>query len=225
MALVGMSWLMVASLPAPGGAEGHVGVRFRVGAVGEARVGRFRVVRIEGAAGKGKVDRAATRAMAVVEADASVGAGGRSAALTELPALATAWSAAHPPGRFEVRRRGGRVEIVSSGPNPLGGLTAFLSTLDLRIDRWGALAAFVGIAVGLETDGASLGIAARDPATRAPLTVTLLSCQEAAGAPEARLDVHLPPHLPPSRLEAPLRDRTAAFTRRTSIPIDLTLSP
>jgi hypothetical protein len=201
-----------------GGAGGRVAVTFRVGVVKVAKAGRFRVVRVEsGRRGGG--------AVAVIGAgNGSRAPGGISVPFTDLSALAETWSAAHPPARLEVRRHRDRIEVTASGANALGVLTAFLSTLDLQLDRWGALAAFLGIAIGTETTGASLGIAAHD-LDGTLLSVILISCQEVAGAPQALLEVRLSPHLSSARLEAPLHERTAAFTRRTGVPMDLTIAP
>jgi hypothetical protein len=201
-----------------GGTGGRVAVTFRVGVVKEARAGRFRVVRVEsGRRGGG--------AVAVVGAgDGSRAAGKIAEAFSEISGLATSWSAVHPPAHLDVRRHRDRVEVTASGANGLGALSAFLSTLDLQLDRWGALAAFLGIAIGIETTGASLGIAARD-LDGTPLSVTLVSCQEVAGAPQALMEVRLSPHLSSARLEAPLHERTAAFTHRTGVPMDLTITP
>jgi hypothetical protein len=194
-----------------------VAVTFRVGVVKEAKAGRFRVVRVEGG-------RRGGGAVAVVGVgNGAQGAGTISDAFTEVSAAAASWSAAHPPARLEVRRHRDRIEVTASGTSALGGLTAFLSTLDLQLDKWGALAAFLGIAVGMETSGASLGIATRDPDGGATLSVTFLSLQESPAGPEARLDLHLPPRFSPSRLEGNLRERTSAFARRAGVPIELEL--
>jgi hypothetical protein len=208
----------------------HFLLTFRTGAAPKPKPGPFRLVRVLATPASSALNapHSPGRAVALLAAEPlppPSQRAPRASAFSDLAALAAAWTASHPPAHLDLRRRGDRFELTAAAPNPLGALTAFLATLDLRLDRWGALTTFVGIAIGTETDGASLGIAFHDPDTRAALTVTFLSMQDLPAGPRARFDVQLAPRQPPARLLAPLRDRTTVFARRSGVAIELDLEP
>jgi acetylornithine deacetylase/succinyl-diaminopimelate desuccinylase-like protein len=157
----------------------------------------------------------------------------------ELASLAAAWSRSHPPARLAVARAGDRLELTAvgrgghssqpaSGHNALGDLTAFLATLDLRMDPWGSLASFTGIAVGTETNGTALGLAHRDP-VMGELTANLSFLRDDKGTPVAEINIRYPRGIAKPEMEKQLADRTAAFTRRTgsgiAATVDLTSEP
>jgi hypothetical protein len=138
----------------------------------------------------------------------------------DLSTEAGRWSATHPPARLTVNGqgrllkvtaagRGGHTSEPTSGHNALGDLTAFLAGLDLKLDDWGSLASFMGTAVGLETDGASLGIAHTDP-VMGPLTSSFVYLLE-EGKPTARVNVRVPRGITKPEMETSLAERTAAF--------------
>ncbi|HWM89568.1 MAG TPA: Sapep family Mn(2+)-dependent dipeptidase [Thermoanaerobaculia bacterium] len=138
-----------------------------------------------------------------------------------LDQLASRWAAGHSPARLTVSRegnlfkvaaggKGGHTSEPTSGHNALGDLTAFLSTLDLRLDAWGSLAKFVGTNVGTETDGRSLGIAHNHP-VMGPVTSSLVFLLEEEGAPAARINVRLPIGIDQKQIEERLAARTSAF--------------
>jgi hypothetical protein len=214
-------------------APAHLLITFRAGVAPKPKPGPFRVVRVLAtpASSAHNAPHSPGRAVALLALATEPPPlppsprTSRAPEVSDLAALAAAWTASHPPAHLDLRRRGDRFELTAAAPNPLGALTAFLATLDLRLDRWGALTTFVGIAIGTETDGASLGIAFHDPDTRAALTVTFLSMQDLPAGPRARFDVQLAPRQPPARLLAPLRDRTTVFARRSGVAIELDLEP
>lgn len=196
---------LAAQTPMPKG----IGVlTFRAQPVAEPKPGAWRIVKMTGR-GEALLDRMGT-------------AGERAAGFADLTRLAAAWSGSHPPAKLAVRREGKLLAVAAA--NAPGDLTAFLATLDLRMDPWGALATFTGIAVGTETDGLSLGLARRDPA-RGNLTAHLTSLREDKGAPVAEVALRYPPGLAKAFVEKQLADRAAAFARRTgatiAIQIDL----
>ncbi|HSN85203.1 MAG TPA: M20/M25/M40 family metallo-hydrolase, partial [Thermoanaerobaculia bacterium] len=138
------------------------------------------------------------RGEAVVEAPTRYPEG----AYTELQRRAAEWSAAHPPARLTVSQnrmtytivaegKGGHSSEPTSGHNALSDLAAFLSTLDLRMDAWGALASFVGKHVRTETDGRTLGIATHDEGI-GDLTVNLSFLREMEGRPAAQINLRVP---------------------------------
>ena len=86
------------------------------------------------------------------------------------------------------------------------------------MDAWGALASFMGIAVGTETDGLSLGLLRRDP-LHGDLAASLTSLREDQGAPVAEVALRCPPGVTKAFVEKQLVDRTAAFHRATGTTI------
>jgi len=153
----------------------------------------------------------------------------KAAALDELTRRAAEWAKAHPPAKLAVSRegdllkvmaegRGGHSSEPTSGHNALGDLAAFLATLEPRMDPWGALASFVGFAVGTETDGRSLGIQHADPAMGA-LTSSLSFLLEENGAPVARINIRAPRGITKEQIEKSLAERTAAFAKQTGATI------
>ncbi len=70
---------------------------------------------------------------------------------SNLETLAQKWCKAHPPAKILIEQagdsfrlkaigKGGHAAIPENGHNALGDLTAFLVTLDLEMDKWGAFA-------------------------------------------------------------------------------------
>jgi len=197
---------------------------------------RYRVLRMEGGSGMSII---AERGAALLQP----AAGDLEGARAEVAHAAERWAAAHPPARLAVTREGGALKITAlgkgghssepkSGHNALGDLAAFVATLDITLDRWGALAAFVGGAVGTETDGRSLGIARRDP-VMGELTANLSYLREKDGAPLAEVNIRPPRGISKAEIEKSLAERTAIFDRAsgaaiaatTEIPSDPHLAP
>jgi dipeptidase D len=219
-----------AAYPVTHAQKGYGIVTFRaqpLAANAEPKGGSWRVVRMSGGSGMSII---AERGEAVLE---RVGASGDPAkAHDELASLAAAWSRSHPPAQLAVAREGNLLKLTAvghgghssqpaSGHNALGDLTAFLATLDLRMDPWGALASFVGIAVGTETNGAALGLAHRDP-VMGELTANLSFLRDDKGAPVAEINIRYPRGIAKPEMEKQLADRTAAFTRRAGAGIAAT---
>jgi succinyl-diaminopimelate desuccinylase len=183
--------------------------------------GDWRVVRMSGGSGMSIIPE---RGEALLDPP-----GDRDAALAELTKKAAAWAAAHPPARLAATRegdllkvtaegRGGHSSVPESGHNALGDLTAFLATLDLRFDPWGALAMAVGIAVGTETDGASLGIAHQD-AVMGALTSNLAFLREDKGQPVAEINIRVPRGITLAEIRRRIDDRAKTFTRHSGAPL------
>ncbi|MFP5288889.1 MAG: Sapep family Mn(2+)-dependent dipeptidase, partial [Thermoanaerobaculia bacterium] len=204
--------------------KGYGVLTFRAEPVAQPRPGKWRVVRISGGSGLSII---AERGEALLEPIAEKES--KDDALGELSRRAAEWAQAHPPAKLTVSRegdllkvttegRGGHSSEPASGHNALGDLTAFLATLEPRMDAWGALASFVGVAVGTETDGRSLGIQHVNPAMGA-LTCNLSFLLEENGAPIARLNIRPPRGIAREQIEKSLAERTAAFLRRTGAPI------
>jgi predicted dipeptidase len=224
-----------AAYPVTHAQKGYGIVTFRAQSVAEPKGGAWRVVRMSGGSGMSII---AERGEAVLE---KVGAD-PAQAQDELAALAAAWSRSHPPARLTVSRdaregsrlrltavgHGGHSSQPASGHNALGDLTAFLATLDLRMDPWGSLASFTGIAVGTETNGTALGLAHRDP-VMGELTANLSFLRDDKGTPVAEINIRYPRGIAKPEMEKQLADRTAAFTRRTgsgiAATVDLTSEP
>jgi dipeptidase D len=153
----------------------------------------------------------------------------RNGARKELTRLAKEWSAAHKPAKLTVSQEGdllkitaegrsGHSSIPEKGHNALGDLTAFLATLDPVQDARGALATFVGVAVGTETNGNALGIAHRDPAM-GDLTSSLAFLVEEEAAPVARINIRVPRGITRDEMVQRIGERTAAFEKRTGAGI------
>jgi predicted dipeptidase len=153
-------------------------------------------------------------------------------ALTELRRRAAEWSAAHPPARLTVQQekglrfhviaegKGGHSSEPASGHNALSDLAAFLSTLDLKMDARGALAAFVGSTVKTETDGRSLGIALHDEGI-GDLTVNLSFLREKEGVPVAEINLRVPRGLSNEEIQRRIAEKAAAFRQRTGATIEV----
>ena len=114
--------------------------------------------------------------------------------------------------------KGGHSSEPRSGHNALGDLTAFLATLDLTFDPPGALVAFVGTALGTETDGQSLGLLHHDE-EMGSLTANLSLFKEEKGQPAAVVNIRSPRGLPKPEIERRLAERTTLFEKRTGVPI------
>lgn len=153
-------------------------------------------------------------------------------ALTELRRRAAEWSAAHPPARLTVQQekglrfhviaegKGGHSSEPASGHNALSDLAAFLSTLDLRMDARGALAAFVGSTAKTETDGRSLGIATHDEGI-GDLTVNLSFLREHEGTPVAEINLRVPRGISNDEIKRRVAEKAAAFRQRTGAAIEV----
>ena len=206
--------------------KGYGILTFRALPVEQPKAGAWRVVRMSGGSGLSIIPE---RGEAFLERLGNTL--DLSRAQFEIARMITEWSEAHPPARLWVRREGDYLRITAeghgghssephSGHNALGDLTAFLATLDLRMDPWGALASFVGIAVGTETDGASLGLAIRDP-VMGDLTCNLSFLRaDKEGSPEAVLNIRPPRGITKATMEKQLADRAAAFARKTGAALD-----
>jgi dipeptidase D len=185
--------------------------------------GRYRLLRMEGGSGMSIIPE---RGAALLQPAAP---GDLDASLAEVARAAERWAAAHPPARLTATREGEAIRVVAlgkgghssepaSGHNALADLASFVSTLDLTLDRWGALAAFVGGALGTESDGRSLGIARRDP-VMGELTANLSFLREKDGAPVAEVNIRHPQGLGKAEIERSLAERTAIFDRASSAAV------
>ena len=186
-----------AAYPVTHSQKGYGILTFRAQPVAEPRPGKWRLARMSGGSGMSII---AERGEALLERTGS--AEERAAALDELSRAAAAWAKEHPPAKLAVSREGdllklaaeghgGHSSVPTSGHNALGDLTAFLSALDLKMDSWGALAAFTGNAVGTETNGRSLGLGHRD-AVMGDLTSNLSFLREDQGAPVSQINIRYP---------------------------------
>jgi predicted dipeptidase len=189
-----------------------------------AKPGRFRVVRVTGGSGVSIIPERGEARLAPAAPGLKP-----EAAVAELAHLAAEWAKRHPPAQLDVTREGEQVKIVAlgkgghsseprSGHNALGDLTAFLATLDLTLDPPGALAAFVGTALGTETDGQSLGLRHHD-AEMGNLTANLSLFKEEKGQPAAVVNIRSPRGLPKPEIERRLAERTTLFQKRTGVPL------
>jgi len=189
-----------------------------------AKPGRFRVVRVTGGSGVSIIPERGEARLAPAAPGLKP-----EAAVAELSRLAAEWAKRHPPAQLDVTREGEQVKIVAlgkgghsseprSGHNALGDLTAFLASLDLTFDPPGALAAFVGTALGTETDGQSLGLLHHD-AEMGNLTANLSLLKEVKGQPAAVVNIRFPRGLPKPEIERRLAERTTLFLKRTGVPI------
>ena len=219
------SAVLAAAAPAvptvPKNQKGEGVLTVRAQPVAQPKPGKWRLVRLSG--GGGGLAVIPARAEALIERTGT--AEERGNAYGEISLLASLWSRSNLPGRLSVACEGDRFKIAAegkaasaadpqSGHNALGDLTAFLATLELRMDAWGALATFTGIAVGTETNGLSLGLAQRDPVL-GDLTANLAAVREEKGIPLAEIGLQVPRGITKAFMGKQLADRTAAFTRRT----------
>jgi acetylornithine deacetylase/succinyl-diaminopimelate desuccinylase-like protein len=200
-----------ANYPVTHAQKGYGLLSFHAEPVETPKAGSWRVVKMSGGSGNSIIPE---RGEAVVE---WVGEG----SAADLSAEAARWVSQHPDAKLTVSRegnllkvaaegRGGHTSEPTSGHNALGDLTAFLATLDLRLDAWGGLASFVGTRIGTETDGASLGIAHADP-VMGELTSCLVYLLEEEGKPTARVNIRVPRGITAPEMEKSLAERTAAF--------------
>jgi hypothetical protein len=173
--------------------------------VAQPKTGSWRIVRMSGNG---------DRAEAILERS---GTAHEKAAAAELTRLAAGWAKTHPATKLAVHPKGKMAAVTAEG-RASGALTAFLARLDPRMDAWGALASFAGIAVGTETDGLSLGLLRRD-ALHGNLTASFTSLREEKGAPVAEVTLRCPPGITRELVEKQLADRTAAFQRATGATI------
>jgi dipeptidase D len=214
-----------AAYPVTHAQKGYGILTFRAQPVAQPKAGAWRIVRMSGGSGMSIIPE---RGEALLERTGS--AGDRAGAEAELTRLAADWAKAHPPAKLLVSREGDRLKLAAeghgghssephSGHNALGDLTAFLATLDLTLDPWGALASFTGIAVGTETNGAALGLAHRD-AVMGELTSNLSFLREDKGAPVAEVNIRYPRGIDKKKMETQLADRAAAFTRKTGATVE-----
>ena len=167
------------------------------------------------------------RGEAVVEAPTRYPEG----AFTELQRRATEWAAAHPPARLTVSQNGSSFKVVAegkgghsseptSGHNALSDLAAFLSTLDLRMDAWGALASFIGNHVRTETDGRTLGIATHDEGI-GDLTVNLSFLRELEGRPAAQINLRVPRGITNEEIQSRVTAKAKAFGQPHGAPVEV----
>jgi dipeptidase D len=210
-----------AAYPVTHAQKGYGILTFRAEPVAEPRPGKWRVARMSGGSGMSIIPE---RGEALLEP-----LGDKATALDELTRRAAEWAKAHPPAKLAVSRKGDLLEVTAegrgghsseptSGHNALGDLAAFLATLEPRMDPWGALASFIGFAVGTETDGRSLGIQHADPAMGA-LTSNLSFLLEENGAPVARINIRVPRGITKEQIEKSLTERAAAFAKQSGATI------
>ncbi|MBW8874529.1 MAG: Sapep family Mn(2+)-dependent dipeptidase [Acidobacteria bacterium] len=217
-----------AAYPVVNAQKGYGILRFRSQPVAEPQKGnskgKWRVVRMSGGSGMSIIPEKGEAVLERLGSDQE-----KKNAQADLTRSAAAWVKAHPPARLSVSREGGLLKVQaaghaghssepSTGHNALGDLTAFLATLDLRMDAWGALAAFTGIAVGTETNGRSLGIDHRDAVT-GELTSNLSFLREDKGAPVAEVNVRTPRGLTKAQIEKSVAERTGVFSRRAAATV------
>ena len=199
-------------------------VRFRSQPVAEPKPGKWRVASLSGGSGMSIIPEKGQAILERLGTDAE-----KSGAQAELARTAAIWAKAHPPARLTVSREGGRLKVVaaghaghssepSTGHNALGDLTAFLASLDLKLDAWGALAAFTGVAVGTETNGRSLGLDHRD-AVMGELTSNLSFLRDDKGTPVAEVNIRVPRGIDKARIEKQVAERTGVFSRRAGAQI------
>ena len=213
-----------AAYPVTHAQKGYGVLTFRAQPAAEPRTGKWRIVKMSGGSGMSII---AERGEALLERTGT--ARDRSGAFIELSRLADRWAKAHPPAKLAVgfegdllkltaEGRGGHSSAPASGHNALGDLTAFLATLDLRMDPWGALAAFTGIAVGTETNGRSLGIAHRDE-VMGELTANLSFLREDKGTPIAEINIRAPRGITKEEIASRLAERSAVFARQSGATV------
>ncbi len=205
-----------AAYPVTHSQKGYGILTFKAQPVAQPKPGKWQVVKMSGGSGMSIIPE---RGEALLK-------GGT---LDEFSRAASAWAQTHPPAKLAVSQegdhlkvtaegRGGHSSAPASGHNALGDLTAFLATLDLQMDPWGALAAFTGNAVGTETDGRSLGLGHRD-AVMGDLTSNLSFLREDQGAPIAQINIRYPRGIDKDLMEKQLAGRATAFTGRAGATI------
>jgi predicted dipeptidase len=219
-----LTFAVDAAYPVTFAQKGYGILSFRAEPVAQPKDGDWRVVKVEGGSGMSII---AERGEAVLERLGS--AEKKKGAQAELERAAARWAKAHPKAKLTVSHqgdqlkveavgRGGHSSAPASGHNALGDLTAFLATLDLRLDAWGALTSFVGFAVGTETSGQALGIAHRD-AQMGDMTANLSFVREEKGAPAAHVNIRRPQGIAKEAIEKAVAERAATFARRSGATI------
>ena len=204
--------------------KGYGIVSLKAKPAAEPRPGKWRVTKMSGGSGLSIIPE---RGEALLERLGEKKE--RNGARKELTRLAKEWSAAHPPAKLTVSQEGsllkvttvgrsGHSSIPEKGHNALGDLTAFLATLDPVQDARGALATFVGLALGTETNGNALGIAHRDPGM-GDLTVSLAFLAEEEGDPVARINLRVPRGITRDEIARRIDERAAAFEKRAGAGI------
>jgi len=153
-------------------------------------------------------------------------------AIAYLKKQAAEWSAAHPPARLTVTHepgdrfhviaegKGGHSSEPHSGHNALADLTAFLATLDLKMDAHGALAAFLASTLKTETDGRGLGVATHDEGI-GDLTVNLSFLREQEGVPVAEVNLRVPRGISNEEVQRRVEEKAAAFQKSTGAVIEV----
>jgi predicted dipeptidase len=213
-----------AGYPVVNAQKGYGVLRFRSQPVAAPKPGKWRVVSLSGGSGMSIIPEKGQAILERLGSDRE-----KSGAQEDLARNAAIWAKAHPPARLAVSRDGGLFKIVAeghaghssepgTGHNALGDLTAFLASLDLKMDAWGALAAFTGIAVGTETNGRSLGIDHRD-AVMGELTSNLSFLRDDKGTPVAEVNIRVPRGIDKPRIEKQVAERTGVFSRRAGAQI------
>ncbi|HSS78767.1 MAG TPA: Sapep family Mn(2+)-dependent dipeptidase [Thermoanaerobaculia bacterium] len=204
--------------------KGYGILRFRAQPVAEPKPGKWRVVSLSGGSGMSIIPEKGQAILERLGSDRE-----KSGAQADLARSAASWAKAHPPAKLSVTREGGLLKIQAdghaghssepdTGHNALGDLTAFLATLDLRLDAWGALASFTGVAVGTETTGRSLGIDHRD-AVMGELTSSLAFLRDDKGTPIAEVNIRAPRGITRQQIEKQVAERTGVFSRRAAAQI------
>ncbi|HTQ80812.1 MAG TPA: hypothetical protein VMM92_12510, partial [Thermoanaerobaculia bacterium] len=89
-------------------------------------------------------------------------------------------------------------------------------------DGPGALAVFMGGAVGTETDGRSLGLARHDE-VMGDLTSSFAFLKEQDGQPQALVNIRHPRGLGQPEIEKLLNERAALFAKRSGVPITVSV--
>jgi predicted dipeptidase len=199
-------------------------LRFRGQPAAEPKPGKWRVVSMSGGSGMSIIPEKGQAILERLGSDRD-----KSGAQADLARSAASWAKAHPPAKLAVTREGGLLKLQAeghaghssepgTGHNALGDLTAFLATLDLRLDAWGALASFTGVAVGTETNGRSLGIDHRD-AVMGELTSSLAFLRDDKGTPIAEVNIRVPRGINQQQIEKQVAERTGVFSRRAAAQI------
>ncbi|MFY9826991.1 MAG: Sapep family Mn(2+)-dependent dipeptidase [Thermoanaerobaculia bacterium] len=218
-----------ADYPVVNAQKGYGILRFHSRPVAEPKPGKWRVVAMSGGSGMSIIPEKGQAILERLGSDHEKTDREKSGAQADLARSAASWAKAHPPARLTVSREGGLLKVQAegraghssepdTGHNALGDLTAFLATLDLRMDAWGALASFTGIAVGTETNGHSLGIDHRD-AVMGELTSNLSFLRDDKGTPVAEVNIRVPRGIDKPQIEKQVAERTGVFSRRAAAQI------
>jgi len=147
--------------------------------------------------------------------------------------LARAWENEHAPARFTLSVEGGNVKVIAhgasghsaspeSGHNAFGDLTAFLSSLNLKPDRWGILTMHLGRYIGEETDGASWGIAHTD-SVMGSMTTNLAIINVTDGNPTAIVNIRAPRGITSEEVEAAVNERIDLINKEYGSALSLSM--